>query len=163
MGARAKARTLLVLGCGNRVMAAPGPDWRVINHDRRRHRPEVGCVHDLDVRPWPWGDDSVDAIVARAVFEHLKIGLEESMAECWRILRPGGVLTGTMPLWNTPKAHGDPTHRRAISEETMGYFDPATTVGRAALIYGRPAWELVGQSLVGKGSSSLSFKLRPRK
>lgn len=154
-------KTLLVLGCGNRL-GEPAEGWQVINHDRTHHRAEVNYVADLDVRPWPWADNSADAIVARAVFEHLHIGLEESMAECWRILKPGGILTGTMPLWNTEKAHGDPTHRRCITTLTMGYFDPSTKEGAAALIYEWHPWELLSQSLVGK-KDSVRFKLRPRK
>ena len=155
-------KLMVVLGCGNRLVAPSGPEWDVIHHDRRAHRPEVAVVHDLDVRPWPWADSSVDAIVARAVFEHLHIGLEESMAECWRILRPGGVLTGTMPKWGTEKAHGDPTHRRSIAGSTMRYFDPETREGAAATIYGMPPWRLVSVSLVAKGTS-YAFKLMPRK
>jgi len=155
-------KRFLNLGCGNRIVEPPGPEWIVINHDRRQHRPEVTCVHDLDTRPWPWADASIDAIMASAVLEHLKIGLEESMAECWRILKAGGVLTVKIPLWNTPKAHGDPTHRRSVTELTMSYFDPETVAGNAALIYGMPPWELVQQSIVAKGTSVYA-KMRPRK
>jgi SAM-dependent methyltransferase len=155
-------KQLLNLGCGNRILTAPASEWQVINHDRRAHRAEVSWVCDLDVVPWPLADNSVDAIVARAVLEHLKIGLEESMAECWRILRPGGVLTVQLPLWNTAKAFGDPTHRRCVTDLTMSYFDPETVVGKAALIYGMPPWELLEQAIVAK-KTAVYAKLRPRK
>ena len=155
------SKQLLNLGCGNRVVK-PLPGWSVVNHDRYQHRPDVNCVHDLNILPWPWADNSMDAIMARAVLEHLKLGLDESMAECWRILRPDGILTVKLPLWNTDKAHGDPTHRWSVSVMTMKYFDPATPAGKAALVYRLPPWELLQQSVIAKGSS-VYCKLSPRK
>jgi SAM-dependent methyltransferase len=38
----------------------------------------------------PFADQSVDAILSNDVFEHLR-DPEQTLAECWRILRPGGL------------------------------------------------------------------------
>lgn len=57
--------------------------------------------HDMDVdlrKPLPWADGSVDFVFTEHCVEHLfqreAWGFFE---ECWRILRPGGVLRTTVP------------------------------------------------------------------
>jgi predicted SAM-dependent methyltransferase len=54
----------LNLGCGS--------DYRqgYINVDRVSGVADV--VHDLNVFPYPWSDNSVDEIVARHILEHLE-------------------------------------------------------------------------------------------
>ncbi len=93
-------KVLVNLGCGDRVVNPPGPGWTVVNHDRTRHGRHVAVAHDLNQRPWPWADNSITAVVAWQVLEHLQISLGESFDECWRILKPGGELTVNLPLWH---------------------------------------------------------------
>lgn len=42
--------------------------------------------------------------------------------ECWRILKPGGVMTVVVPNARSSRAFQDPTHRRFIVAETFGYL-----------------------------------------
>jgi SAM-dependent methyltransferase len=46
--------------------------------------------------PLPLGDSSFDAVVAGELLEHLRFP-EAVIAEVWRILRPNGVLVGSVP------------------------------------------------------------------
>lgn len=54
--------------------------------------------HDLTAFPWPWDDDSADAINASHVLEHFtRRDGYLFLAECYRILKPYGVLTLSVP------------------------------------------------------------------
>lgn len=89
--------------------------------------PGIDVVHDLDVVPWPLGDNEFDEILALDIFEHVGDPLG-FMAECWRVLRHDGMLTVRSPHYGTWCAHTDPTHRRAVSEATFDYWVPGTTL-----------------------------------
>jgi SAM-dependent methyltransferase len=98
-------------------------------------------VHDLDITPWPWHNDEVDHIVAFDVFEHL--GSQDYiwlrpwwfwLDECWRILRPGGILTMRLAGWNSSNSWRDPTHTRVFHYQTFHYWDPCSDLWKD---YGR--------------------------
>jgi predicted SAM-dependent methyltransferase len=72
---------VLELGAG----ANPHPR-ATIHHDRIIHADWIDVAHDLTAFPWPWGDASVDAVIAIDVFEHLKdVDVQTWLDECWRI------------------------------------------------------------------------------
>lgn len=55
-------------------------------------------VCDLSVFPWPWADESVGEIIASHMLEHFtRQDGERFVAECWRVLAPGGVLHLAVP------------------------------------------------------------------
>lgn len=83
----------------------------------------IDVVHDLNVYPWPWPNDSVQEIVARDLLEHLDDFLK-AMEELHRILAPGGVVRIKVPYWNAWCRHADPTHKRGFHELTFQFFDP---------------------------------------
>lgn len=132
----------LLLGCGSardRRVWLPGDpddalDWGggLVRLDHNAdHRPDV--VHDLDVLPWPFDDDTFERIDAYEVLEHLgQQGDYRSFfahfTEVWRILRPGGHLVATCPAWNSPWAFGDPSHRRVITTGSLVFLDQAEYV-----------------------------------
>ena len=114
----------LELGCG----MAPSAGY--IHHDRRQHSPHVDVVHDLNELPWPWGDASLEEILALDVFEHLHLMPEQWMRECYRILESGGVLHLRVPVFGSPWHVIDPTHVRGFHPFNFDYFVRARQLWR---------------------------------
>lgn len=91
--------------------------------------PSHGCdvVHDLNITPWPFADNEFDEIHAYEVLEHLgQQGDAKSFfahfSEIWRILKPGGQLYASCPMWDSPWAWGDPSHRRVITKHSLVFL-----------------------------------------
>ncbi len=153
---------ILNLGCGNRILV-PKPGETIINHDRVQHRDGIQAVHDLDVRPWPWADNSLDFILASSVFEHLKLTLVESLDECWRILRPGGRVRIKVPYWRSDNSYCDPTHRWFFSLGAFDQFDPDTKRGRDYSFYTERKWRIVIPAKANKEGTSIIVTMEVRK
>lgn len=109
------SRLLLNLGCGPDARATewididgslnlfwqrrlPGPLIRWLQHRKGLYR-WPGHIRHMDLsRPLPFSASSVDAIYGSHVLEHLHF--EDAMAllaECRRVLKPGGVLRLVLP------------------------------------------------------------------
>lgn len=155
-------RTVLNLGCGNDVMVS-SDGQHVTNHDLLKHRKDINDVWDLNVRPWPWMDKSVDLIVAKSVFEHLTIDLVQVLDECWRILRPHGQLHLKVPHWNNDIGYQDPTHRWRFSLHSFDLFDPDTQHGQDYGFYTAQKWKIVSPAILNKAGSSIHVTLEVRK
>lgn len=147
----------LNIGAGNRIVAG------AVNHDLTKHRPEIDVVWNLENLPWPWPDNSFDVIVACAVLEHLRINLVESVGECWRILRPGGVMHLKLPYWNSANSYRDPTHYWRFDLTTCDLFDPDTPYGRQYTFYTERKWKIAQKAKLNDGRTSFSIKMRVRK
>ena len=126
--------TTLQLGAGRRPLDG------AVNHDLWQHAPWIDVAHDLDCTPWPWDDASFDKIVALDVMEHLRLDVQVWLDECWRVLKPGGMLVLRLPQYSNPVSYRDPTHRRVYHPETFLYWDR-----RSAL------WQDYGQFYFGPG------------
>ena len=144
---------VLNLGAGNRIIDG------AVNHDLRRHRPEIDVAHDLNKFPWPWADGSFDKIVALSVFEHLKPDLVETLNECHRILRPGGILALKLPLWSSEQVHDDPTHRWYFTVRSLHQFCPETRRGREYGFYTPYKWRYVKKPKINKAQTSFYASL----
>ena len=121
-------------------------DWRQgVNAD---------VMHDLNETPWPFEDGSAEEIRAFDVFEHLA-DVVAAMDECWRILKPGGVLWIRGPAWNSPNVSDDVTHRRGFTLHSFDHFDWSTGYG-AQYRYGCGEWRIVDKS---DAVNELYFKL----
>ncbi len=133
------------MGAGSRrekLLSTPGkPDWTElvtldINPD---HKPDV--VWDLTKRPLPFAEGVFDEIHAYEVLEHLGQqgdwrSFFEEWSEWYRILKPGGLICGTSPAWNSVWAMADPGHTRILSMETLTYLiQPEYTnqIGKTAM------------------------------
>jgi predicted SAM-dependent methyltransferase len=86
-------------------------------------------VFNLMTFPWPWSDSSVDEIHCSHFIEHLpmieidgKDMLFRFFDECYRILKPEGLMTIVTPNARCNRAFQDPTHRRFIVAETFLYL-----------------------------------------
>lgn len=121
----------LLIGCGNsrrkRYTIERELEWNglvTIDHD-----PNCGAdvLHDLDVTPWPFADNTFDEVHAYEVLEHLGTqgdykAFFKHFFEIWRVLKPGGHLFATVPSWRSVWAWGDPSHTRVISPESISFL-----------------------------------------
>jgi hypothetical protein len=143
----------LLLGCGaqrDRRIAVNGKKgWdRLVTLDMLpEHSPDV--VHDLEMLPWPFADDTFDEVHAYEVLEHLgQQGDFRSyfahFGELYRILKPGGAVALTCPSFRSVWAWGDPGHRRIISSGSLVFLDQEQyrlQVGRTPMADYRPFWK----------------------
>lgn len=88
---------------------------------------------DLQQYPWPFEDNSVSEIYCSHYIEHIpmeyvdqggakKDALFAFFDECYRILKPDGLVTIITPSARSNRGFQDPTHRRFIVSETFLYF-----------------------------------------
>lgn len=150
-------KTVLNLGAGNKIIEG------AVNHDLVKHRPEIAVTWDLDKLPWPWPDNSFDLVVARSVFEHLRLTLIESLDECWRVLQPGGQIFLKLPHWQSDVSHWDPTHRWFFSVRSFDQFDPDTERGKAYGFYTERKWKILKPAELNKAQSSIIVTMAVRK
>lgn len=78
-------------------------------------------VHDLNVRPWPFEDESFDQIWAQDVIEHLD-DIVATMEELHRVAAPGALINITVPHFSSANAFTDITHHHYFSRFSFGYF-----------------------------------------
>jgi SAM-dependent methyltransferase len=83
--------------------------------------PGIDMIWDLDIGPWPWENGSITEVRAVDVFEHVADPIL-FMCECWRVLKPGGVVRIRSPHWKHENAYTDPCHRRYCTERTWDYW-----------------------------------------
>jgi predicted SAM-dependent methyltransferase len=79
-------------------------------------------VVDLEKFPWPFEDNSVDEIFCSHYIEHTP-DLISFANELFRILKVGAKAEIIAPYYSSIRAWQDPTHLRAISENTFLYFN----------------------------------------
>ena len=94
----------LNLGCGTNLL----PGWD--NHDQ-----------DVDLRqPLPWPDAAADYILLEHVLEHFNSAAGYSiLEECWRVLKPGGVLRVCVPDVSRV-AKGDADYAAFVAKQGWG-------------------------------------------
>ncbi len=115
--------------------------------------------YDLNQRPWPWEDESCEAIVMKDCLEHLNGGtFIEVMEEIWRVLKVGGQVAIQVPDATYPTvAFADPTHQMFFTEHSMDYLDPHTNLGYLMFHYTPKKFVLVKAEAV---NNQLHFVLR---
>lgn len=103
----------LNLGCGERKKEGYiNVDWKA------GLEPEV--IHDLNVFPYPFPDNSIDLIEADHIFEHLDRPFFV-MRELHRILKPGASLNIKVPHFSRGLAHAE--HRHGFDVTFPLYFN----------------------------------------
>jgi SAM-dependent methyltransferase len=100
-----------------------------------RHKPDV--LHDLESLPLPFDDNSADEIHAYDVLEHTGRQGDwrfffAQWSDFWRVLKPGGIFFGIVPLPSSVWAWGDPSHTRVLPQECLTFLC-------------QPAYEQVGR------------------
>jgi SAM-dependent methyltransferase len=100
-------KTIINLGCGFRKIEG------AINVDAFSNcSPDV--LWNLNERPWPFGDESVDMIHAHQVMEHLD-DWWSAIKECTRILKRGGTLEISVPDHTSTQDMGYIDHKHILT------------------------------------------------
>lgn len=71
----------------------------------------------LDLLP----DNSVGEVVSSHCFEHIS-QFVQLMEELHRVVRPGGIISATVPHFSNPYYYSDPTHQRFFGLYSIYYF-----------------------------------------
>lgn len=121
----------LLIGCGSnrakKLQWEGRSEWAALTtlDIAPQHNPDV--IWDANVLPLPFDDDSFDEIHAYEMLEH--VGRQgdyqfffDQWSDFWRILKPGGVFLGTVPLPSSVWAWGDPSHTRVIQRENFTFL-----------------------------------------
>jgi SAM-dependent methyltransferase len=123
----------LLLGAGKfkdkRISAPQGPtEWAnlvTVDHNEDTH-PDV--LWDLERLPLPFQDNVFDEVHAYEILEHTGQQGDfrfffQQFSDLWRILKPNGYLMATVPMWDSPWAWGDPSHKRVITDGSLVFLN----------------------------------------
>ena len=102
---------VLDVGCGS--AKHPGAVGLDISPDTA-----ADVVHDLDVFPYPFDDDSFDQVLLQDVIEHVAEPIKV-FDELHRICRPGARIQLRTPHFSSVLAYSDPTHRHTFSADAI--------------------------------------------
>jgi SAM-dependent methyltransferase len=104
----------LSLGCGQKKH--PGSIGIDVNSDSH-----ADIIHNLNVFPYPFEEDTFDAVIAENIMEHLD-DIVLVMEELHRITKANGVIHITTPHFTSMDAYSDPTHKHYFSMRSFDYF-----------------------------------------
>lgn len=80
-------------------------------------------IADL-TQPWPWGDSTVDEVLAYDVVEHLP-DKRHTMNELWRVCAPAAIVRIQVPhATDGDGGHCDPTHVSYWTTSDFEYYHP---------------------------------------
>lgn len=107
----------LSIGCGKDFQKTKGEDWEgldIMNFGQK-------YMQDLEELGLSGiGDNSVEYIKAHNVFEHLHHPANLFVFnECWRVLKPKGILDILVPRFPTDNSVDDPTHCSFYTPKTF--------------------------------------------
>lgn len=167
----------LLIGCGNdrRKKIKHGDiqsDWKSLTTLDVDPSTKPDVVWDLNVLPYPFESDSFDEIHAYEVLEH--VGKQgdwrsyfDQFSELWRILKPGGLLVGSVPMWDSPWAWGDPGHTRVITQGSLIMLSQAiyeAEVGNTSMTDYRPFYKADFEPVAfNEAEHTFSFILKAKK
>jgi SAM-dependent methyltransferase len=81
------------------------------------------CQSTAGMLPFP--DESIESIISHHCMEHISGSFLHLMDECWRVLKPGGLVRIIVPLFPSTAAVEDPDHKRYFMENTFATFEGA--------------------------------------
>jgi|SRR6185437_648187 len=114
-----ETRRVLNLGCGTDYLEG------AVNVDGFANK--VDIRHDLDSRPYPFGDNEFDEVRCMNIIEHLD-DVIAVMQELHRIGRPGCKITIRVPHFRSACLYEDITHRHGFAWRSFDIFTAEGTV-----------------------------------
>lgn len=105
---------VLNLGCGQDYLQ------NAVNLDINE-KSKADVIHDLNIFPYPFEDNSFDLVIARSILEHLS-NIPKVMEEIHRILKSGGRVIIQVPYFRSLDAFTDPTHKAFFAYHSLDYF-----------------------------------------
>ncbi|QDD14145.1 methyltransferase domain-containing protein [Candidatus Methylopumilus rimovensis] len=107
---------ILDLGCGKKKRkGAIGVDFS--------DKHEADVIHNLNVFPYPFGDEVFDEVYLDNVLEHLDDPIRV-MEEVNRICKKKAIIKVIVPYFRSIWAFIDPTHKNFFTVNSFSYFDP---------------------------------------
>jgi len=161
----------LNLGAGNDIQEG------YINHDLRKHRPEIDITWDLNEKNWRkilepeilfeseiekgWML-KFDEIRAWDVIEHLNDPIN-FMDNCWDLLHDRGAILNLKACgWQNPNFNVDITHKNhGFDIKSFDYFDPDTELGKEYGYYTDKKWKILEKKYDKR--KNVLIRLVPRK
>jgi SAM-dependent methyltransferase len=143
----------LLLGCGHsrkkQVVFPDIPaDWTGLTTLDIDPSVNPDVVWDLNNTSLPFEDGAFDEVHAYECLEH--VGRQgdwrfffDQFADFWRILKPKGYFVGTVPMWDSPWAWGDPGHTRVITRGSLIFLNQGEydQLGDTNMTDYRPWWK----------------------
>ena len=114
----------LNLGCGAKILEG----W--VNVDKHDHYP-VDVVHDLELFPYPFEDNSCNEILMNHVLEHLGRDTDVFngiMKELFRVCCHNAIVRINVPHPRHDNFLSDPTHVRPINQGVLSLYDKKTNL-----------------------------------
>mgnify|MGYP001614077744 CR=1 FL=1 len=136
------------LGCGNvKISGFLGVD--------RLKTQAVDLVHDLNIIPYPFVDNSVEEIIMDNTLEHLG-DVIVIMEELYRVCRNGAIIKISLPYFKSSGAFADPTHKHFFTENSFQYFDPSHEYH----FYTKARFKIIKREFLAKDFGDRRHKLR---
>lgn len=113
---------ILDLGCGKFKFKSSNPEDKVIGLDKFPLK-GVNVTQDI-TRPLPFASDFFDKVIAHHVLEHIyPHELFKVMNECWRVLKPDGLMSIKVPHSSSITAFGNIDHKRFFTKASFRHFN----------------------------------------
>jgi len=124
----------------------------------RKRFPRANLLQHFLSDPFPFPDQMFQSVIMNQVIEHLEPEVaENSIAESYRVLRPGGMLYVTSPSrFNKRERNADPTHLNLSSPRELGAM--LSGKGFVKVIPRNTPLNLLGENSLGKHIMYYLFK-----
>lgn len=109
----------LNLGCGSDIRK-DYVNLDIIN------REGVDVVHNLEVFPYPFEDNTFDEVISFHVIEHIE-HIDELFKELERICKRGAIIKIVVPYFASPSYNIDPSHKRKYNYQTLEAYTQNTS------------------------------------
>jgi SAM-dependent methyltransferase len=167
----------LLLGCGSErskriIVPDTQPEWRNLVTLDMNEDMSPTVIHDMNHIPLPFAENTFDEVHAYEVLEHTGIQGDfrfflQQFADFWRVLKPGGFFCGSVPMWDSPWAWGDPGHTRVITSGSLVFLSQdeyTNQVGKTSMTDYRRWYQANFETMgVQEKEHQMSFVLKAHK